>query len=201
MQDTQAISGGADSPAQKLLRSRWKTIGLPSVNPGSGTVIIPRVWHEQDSTAARADVWWHAGLDVDKKFIWTALYGVLASDPRQKVLGPIEHLSTDGPGLALLLSFLDKFNPARVLMENTGVYSNHPYWVLRGHLDPANASTRVIVMNNSVNSRHLVANKRLTRWTPSARRGSCLYPISSSPATSPRRPSLRSGGCSANAIK
>ncbi len=160
MQNAQTTSGGADSSAKKTLRGKWKTVGLPPVNSGGGEVITPQVWEESDGKLAREDVWWHAGLDVDKKFIWAALYGVLARDPRQKVLGPIERFGTDGPGLAQLLAHLDKFHPARVLLENTGVYSNHPYWVLRGHLDPANASTRVIVMNSRVITRHLVANKK-----------------------------------------
>lgn len=152
-------SVGTDSPAQKILRKKWKTIGLPFTDPATGEKITPWVWDEGDCQMAQEEIWWHAGEDVDKKYIWVALYGILARDPRQKVLGPIEWFGADGTGLAELVAFLDRFDPARVLMENTGVYSNHPYWVQREHFDPDNARLRVVVMNSRVIARHLIANK------------------------------------------
>lgn len=96
---------------------------------------------------------------MDKQYIWVAVYGVLAQNPRQKVLGPIEYFGADDPGLAKLVAFLAPFNPARILMENTGVYSNHPYWVQRAHFDPDDARQRVLVMNSRVIARHLLTNK------------------------------------------
>lgn len=159
MHDVSAPGARGDSPAQKALRAKWKTIGLPITDPGTGEKIVPWVWDGDDEQMTREVIWWHAGQDVDKKYIWTALYGVLARDPRQKVLGPIEWFGTDGPGLAKLVEFLDRFAPVRVLMENTGVYSNNPYWVQREHFDPDNARQRVIVMNSRVIARHLITNK------------------------------------------
>lgn len=148
-----------DSPAQKALRKKWKSIGLPFTDPATGEKITPWAWDERDKRVAGEDIWWHGGQDIGKKEIWTALYGTLARDPRQKVLGPIESFGTDGDGLAQLVAHYDRFAPLRILMENTGVYSNHPYWVLREHFDPGNARQAVVVMNSRVIAKHLITNK------------------------------------------
>src|SRR5271157_2698189 len=148
-----------DSPAQKALRAKWKAVGVPFTDPKTGEKVFPWVWDAGDELMAREEIWWHAGEDVDKAYIWVALYGALARDPRQKVLGPIECFGADEPGLAELVSFLDVFNPARILMENTGVYSNHPYWAQREFFDPGNALLRVVVMNSRVIHHHLITNK------------------------------------------
>jgi transposase len=150
---------GRDSPAQKALRAKWKTVGIPFTDPITGEKIFPWVWDAGDEQMAREEIWWHAGQVVDKKYIWVALYGILARDPRQKVLGPIECFGADEPGLAELVAFLDLFCPVRILMENTGLYSNNPYWVQREHFDADNALLRVVVMSSRVIAHHLITNK------------------------------------------
>ena len=148
-----------ESPAQKVLRKKWKNIGIPFTDPSTGEKITPWAWDEGERRMTSEEIWWHAGQDIGKTDIWTALYGTLARDPRQKVLGPIASFGTDGDDLTQLVSHYDRFGPLRILMENTGVYSNHPYWVLRAHFDPDNALQKVVVMNSRVIARHLVTNK------------------------------------------
>jgi transposase len=148
-----------ESPAQKALRKKWKSIGLPFTDPATGEKITPWAWAEGDERMAGEVIWWHAGQDIGKTDLWVALYGTLARDPRQKVLGPIESFGTDGDGLARLVAHYGRFAPLRILMENTGVYSNHPYWVLREHFDPDNTLQKVVVMNSRVIAQHLLKNK------------------------------------------
>jgi transposase len=102
----------------------------------------PRFWDDETLKDVSVDkMRWYCGVEVHKKVLVLALYGLYQQIP---VLGPILMFTTDQEGYQQLAETIKPFQPYRFLLETTGVYHFMVVWQLQ-QIFP---SGQICVMNS-----------------------------------------------------
>jgi len=101
----------------------------------------PLEWDEpQIEPSDRGLIVWYCGVEVHKRNIVLAFYGILHDQP---ILGPVRSFDNSETGRRFLIDFARQFNVSRFLMETTGIYHYSIGWAFQD----AFPNSQVVVMN------------------------------------------------------